>query len=66
MNKNQAFEALANDNSKLQNKFDALNLNQAKMLNKFKFVINKYEELSNNSKESSKIISKFLKKILKK
>lgn len=66
MNKNQAFEALANDNSKLQNKFDALNMNQAKMLNKFKFVINKYEELSNNSKESSKIISKFLKKILKK
>ncbi len=65
MNKNQAFEALEKDNSQLQKKFNVLNINQAKMLNKLKYVINKYEELSNSSKESSTIISRFFKKILK-
>ena len=54
--------ALVNNNTKLQNDYNDLSVNQNQTLKKLSFVLNKYEELENKSK-NEKVEYNFIKKL---
>ena len=61
-NTKQAYMALVNNNTKLQNDYNDLSVNQNQTLKKLSFVLNKYEELENKSK-NEKVEYNFIKKL---